>query len=130
MQLLLDTHALLWFVGGDSRLVEIARSLIADEANEIYVSVASVWEMAIKHRLGKLQLGESIDAFLARELRKYDVLPISVAHAVKTAALDLHHRDPFDRLLAAQSLSEDLPLVSADPVFDGYGVRRIWNVAP
>jgi PIN domain nuclease of toxin-antitoxin system len=129
MQFLLDTHSFLWFANGDARLSDFARSVIADDANNVFVSVASVWEMAIKVRIGKLELDEQLSIFLARELPEFEVLHISVEHAVKTASLSLHHRDPFDRLLAAQALLDELPLISIDAIFDNYGVERLWTSA-
>lgn len=126
-QFLLDTHSFLWFVDADARLSEFARSLIAEEANVVYVSIASIWEIAIKVRIGKLHFDEPLGPFLERELDNFEMLPISVAHALATAPLPLHHRDPFDRMLAAQSLADDLPLVSIDRIFDSYGVERVWS---
>jgi PIN domain nuclease of toxin-antitoxin system len=85
--------------------------------------------MAIKVRIGKLDLDEPLSELLARELPEFEVLPISVEHAVMTASLSLHHRDPFDRILAAQALLDELPLISVDSIFDRYGVERLWTSA-
>jgi PIN domain nuclease of toxin-antitoxin system len=130
MRLLLDTHALLWFVVGDRRMTNVARSAIEDEGNEVIVSVATVWETTLKHSVGKLHLAEPIDLFLHRELKAFSVLPILASHALRTAGLPFHHRDPFDRLLAAVCLEESLLLVSTDNVFDAYGIDRLWDAVP
>jgi PIN domain nuclease of toxin-antitoxin system len=129
MRLLLDTHAFLWFVNGDERLDPVARGAIEDARNDVLVSVASIWEMSIKSGIGKLQISEPLDQFVARELQAFQVLPITAAHALQTARLPLHHRDPFDRMLAAICVAESLQIVSVDEVFDAYGIGRLWNVA-
>ncbi|MDO8544146.1 MAG: type II toxin-antitoxin system VapC family toxin [Opitutaceae bacterium] len=127
-RLLIDTHALLWFAAGDRQLSTSAREGIADPANNVFVSHASVWEMAIKMSLGKLRL----DRELARWLNRYaagngfDFLPISLSHLTEVAGLPHHHGDPFDRLLVTQCVLENMPLVSRDPVFDAYGIKRVW----
>jgi PIN domain nuclease of toxin-antitoxin system len=114
-------------VQGDARVNDALRSAIESQANEKLVSMASIWELAIKERLDKLQLGESLDVFLRRELGGFQLLAISFDHALKTATLPLHHRDPFDRMLAAQAIHENLTIVSADEVFNRYGVERLWQ---
>jgi PIN domain nuclease of toxin-antitoxin system len=121
MRLLLDTHTFLWFVTN-------APQLIQDPNNDVLLSVASVWEMAIKVGLGKLTLAQPLEVLVPDQLRRnaIDLLPIETRHTFLVAHLPLHHRDPFDRLLAAQSLTERVPLLSADAVFDNYGVQRIW----
>jgi PIN domain nuclease of toxin-antitoxin system len=128
VNLLLDTHAFLWFVDADLRLSPKAKSLIEDPANRKFVSIATCWEIAIKVGLGKLNLGEPAATFLPRELgvNLFDILPIELAHATFVATLPHHHRDPFDRMLAAQALIETMPLVSVDAAFDPYGVQRLW----
>lgn len=128
MRLLLDTHTLLWFLWNDARASSSAIILIKDPANHIQVSIASCWEIAIKAGTGKLQLGESSQSFLARELaaNNLDLLPITLAHATAVESLPHHHGDPFDRLLIAQALLENVPLVGADLAFDAYGVQRLW----
>jgi PIN domain nuclease of toxin-antitoxin system len=127
-RLLLDTHAMLWFFWGDSRLSTAAKSLIENAENQKLVSIASCWEIAVKVGLGKLDLGESSRSFLSREIARnnFELLPISLEHATTVEGLALHHRDPFDRLLVAQATIEGLSLVSADVVFDRYGVSRLW----
>lgn len=127
MKILVDTHAFLWFVQGDRRLHEPVRLAIEDPTNDKLVSVASVWEIAIKEAVGKLRFPEPLAIFLARELVGFQLHPISLAHAVAVATLPLHHRDPFDRMMAVQSLQDELPLVSNDKVFNAYGVERFWD---
>lgn len=125
MKLLLDTHAFLWFVAGDKRLSRRARRAI--EAEEPCLSVASVWEMAIKVSLGRLVLPASVEEYMAEKRAEgFSMLSIDWPHAAAVEKLPFLHRDPFDRLLAAQALTERLPLVSSDPVFREYGVKVVW----
>ena len=125
---LLDTHAMLWFLWDDSRLSGPAKSLIEDANNRKLVSIASCWEIAIKVGLGKLDLGESSRSFLPREIARnnFELLSINLDHTTMVEGLVAHHRDPFDRLLIAQAMIEGLSVVSADAVFDEYGVSRLW----
>lgn len=127
-ELLLDAHTMLWFFWDDPRLSREARSLIEGADNRKLVSVASCWEIAIKVGLGKLDLGESSRSFLPREIARnnFELLPVSLDHATMVEGLAGHHRDPFDRLLIAQAIVDRLSLVSADAVFDQYGVHRLW----
>jgi PIN domain nuclease of toxin-antitoxin system len=128
VRLLLDTHTLLWYALGDPQLSKAAEALILDPANESLVSAATFWEIAIKVSLGKLPLHgpyeDFVDACLIRY--RFTILPIEPRHTATLVPMPFHHRDPFDRLLAAQALAEDIPLVSADVAFDPYGVRRLW----
>ena len=128
MTLLLDTHALLWFVEHAPELSERARAAIEDPDNIPAFSIASVWEMAIKIRLGKLRMSRPLYPEFAGMLkdRGFQQLDISYRHASEIAGMLLHHRDPFDRLLIAQAIVENLPIVSADQAFDPYAVTRIW----
>lgn len=128
MKLLLDTHAFLWFLEDDARLSASARTLIADGDNDIYLSIGSLWEMAIKISLGKLSISQPFESFIPEQLaiNRIDLLHIAVEHAARLTALPFHHRDPFDRLLIAQALTTDMPIVGADVAFDAYGVRRLW----
>lgn len=128
MRILLDTHSFLWFIAGDERLSAMARALMENPDNELALSVASVWEMAIKHSLGKLPVARPFADIIPAQITAngIQVLPISVAHAAHVALLPFHHRDPFDRLLIAQSMLERLPLLSADPAFDAYNIQRLW----
>jgi PIN domain nuclease of toxin-antitoxin system len=124
--LLLDTHAFLWWIADDPRLTADARRAIA--ANPCLLSVASCWEMAIKAGLGKLEIPRPVGRFIHQQLEAngFTVLPVSLEHAAAVADLPFHHRDPFDRLLAAQARSDALRIVSADATFRKYGVRRVW----
>ena len=126
MTLLLDTQAFLWWVGGDPRLSRRARRAITDAS--CLLSVASCWEMAIKAGLGQLEIPRPVDRFIQQQLEVngFRLLPASLEHVSAVADLPLHHRDPFDRLLAAQARREELPIVSADPVFRKYGVKCVW----
>ena len=128
MNLLLDTHAFLWFIASDPRLSSQAQSLIQTPTNRRLLSMASLWEMAIKVSLGKLTLAQPFDQLIPRQLQlnQIEVLAIGLPHVAAVVAMPFHHRDPFDRLMAAQCLIEDLPIVSSDPVFDAYSVRRVW----
>lgn len=128
MRLLLDTQAFLWFVLNDARLSPTARTLLVDPANELLLSPASYWEIAIKVSIGKYQVPGSFKDFMDRQIvvNRLSILPITVAHAAAVACLPFHHRDPFDRLLIAQALTENVPLVSSDAIVDSYGVTRIW----
>jgi PIN domain nuclease of toxin-antitoxin system len=128
VNLLLDTHTLLWFLADDPLLSGAARKLIEQPANRKFVSVATCWEIAIKVGLKKLDLGEPATTFLPRELavNHFDLLAIELRHATFVETLPPHHKDPFDRLLVAQSIMEAIPLVSVDAAFDAYGVTRLW----
>ncbi len=129
MRLLLDTHAMYWYVEGDPRLSATARTLVQDASNEVLISPASYWEIAIKISIGKWQLNRTYEEFIDIGLKQYgfQVLPILPAHTARLIGLAFHHKDPFDRLLAAQALVERIPLASADAIFDQYGVGRIWQ---
>jgi PIN domain nuclease of toxin-antitoxin system len=128
VRLLLDTHTLLWWLDGDRRLSRRARAAIGDPGNQVFVSAASAWELATKARLGKLEgaldVASDVAGCLARQ--GFDALPISVPHAQRAGNLRVEHRDPFDRMLIAQSQMEDLPIVSNETLFDGFGIDRIW----
>jgi PIN domain nuclease of toxin-antitoxin system len=131
MKVLLDTHAFLWFIQNDPQLSALARNTIENETTDIYLSTARLWEMAIKHSIGKLRLIDMTDSFEAHINRhllinEIDILDISRSHVLGVPMLPLHHRDPFDRLLAIQSLREHIPIISTDIVLDNYGVERIW----
>ncbi len=128
MRLLLDTHTFLWFVLKDPRLSEPALTLMKNLDNELLISPASYWEIAIKVSIGKYQIPDSFQTWMEQQLLTNDlnILPIQVAHAAKVATLPFHHRDPFDRLLIAQALVEDIPVISLDGKFDQYSVKRRW----
>lgn len=128
MDALLDTHALLWWLADDDALGGAARRVIEQPRNSILVSAASAWEIAKKVRLGKLpgawELAERFEEQL--EMEGFHSVPISTGHALRAGLLPGHHRDPFDRMLAAQAQTLNVPIVSRDEVFDSFGVRRIW----
>ena len=128
MRVLLDTHALLWSAIDDKRLSEKARSVIENLKTEVYVSAASAWEVTTNVRLGKLPGAEGLASQFAENLRRMGFLEltITVEHAQRAGQLAGAHRDPFDRMLIAQSQAENLAIVSNEEIFDGYGVRRIW----
>ena len=128
MRYLLDTHSLIWFIGGDPQLSSQARSLIGDERNELLVSIASLWEIAIKTSFGKLTLSAPFDELIPAQLKLngIDLLNIKVDHLSTLTTLPFHHRDPFDRLIIAQAIVEKLPVISLDGAFDAYGVTRHW----
>jgi PIN domain nuclease of toxin-antitoxin system len=128
VKLLLDTHAFLWWIRDDESLSARARKAIASERTHCFLSVASCWEMAIKKSLGKLEIPEPIDGFVAEQLsaNRFTLLPIDLRHVSHVSRLPFHHRDPFDRLLVAQAMEESLTIASADPIFHKYGVERLW----
>ena len=130
MRVLLDTHALLWFVLDDPQLSSVAKQTILDPANDILISPASLWEIAIKVSLGKYTLNQPHDDFVELCLSRYRfvLLPIEPRHTSRVATLPVfrQHKDPFDRLLVAQSLSEGMAILSVDPQLDAYGVTRLW----
>lgn len=127
MFLLLDTQIVLWLERQDARLSEKALENIFTESN-LLVSKASIWEIAIKAKTGKLDLDQPVEKFVQSFLGSYkaQVLDISLSHIYQTQLLPLHHRDPFDRLLIAQAVVEQIAIVSSDKVFDQYGVNRIF----
>jgi len=129
VKLLLDTQCWLWWFAQPERLSEDAIASIADETNELWFSVASIWEMGIKVANGKLPLPEPIDSYISSRMVLLDVqyLEIKSSHALRGAALPLHHRDPFDRMLIAQAQIEDMTLVSADSMFKQYSdISLLW----
>lgn len=128
MRLLLDTHAFLWWLAGDEALPAGARTAIADDGNDVFVSAASAWEIATKHRIGKLPNVAAIVTDLDRAAadQGFAGLPISLRHAQVAGGLPGPHRDPFDRMLIAQAMLEKLVIVSNERSFDSYGVARLW----
>lgn len=128
MRALLDTHAFLWWLAGDASLSDSTRDLMTDETNTIFVSAASAWEIASKHRIGRLPGAAAIALDVEGAVRSQGFEPLSVTlrHGQRAGALPGHHRDPFDRMLIAQALLEDCVLISDDGVFDCYGVQRLW----
>ncbi len=129
MKVLLDTHVFLWWnTTHGSRVSEVARALIEDPSNEVLVSAASAWEMAIKSAAGRLQLPSPVARYVPDRLRRsgFAALPVQLDHALRTALLPSIHTDPFDRLLVAQAQAEDLPIITADPLIGRYDVETIW----
>ncbi len=128
MQVLLDTHALLWWLADDPALTKPARKIISDTKNMIFVSAASAWEIATKVRLGRLpsasDLAADFTGYIDRE--GFRMLSISGEHAIRAGLLAGPHKDPFDRMLTAQAQAENMPLVSNETMFDTYGIRRLW----
>ena len=128
MRTLLDTHAFLWWIADSQRLSETARRAIANDADTIFVSAASAWEITTKHRIGKLAQAEAVALDVTGSIagQGFEELAITVDDAERAGRLPGLHRDPFDRVLIAQALVRDLAVVSVDRTFDGYGVRRLW----
>lgn len=127
MKLLLDTHTFLWFIEDNPRLSPRAKALLESDA-DLLLSVDSLWEISIKVSIGKLTIAQPLDIFVPQQLADNDVemLPISITHLGAVSNLSFHHRDPFDRLLIAQAMIEQVPIVSADTAFDAYSVTRLW----
>ena len=128
MEVLLDTHAMIWTLDDPAKLSPVATVTLQDPANKLLVSAATVWEIAIKVGNGKLPLSLPYRAWMDKAIADLELtmVPITLDHAEQQSVLPFHHRDPFDRLLAAQALVENCPLVSGDAIFDAYAVRRIW----
>jgi PIN domain nuclease of toxin-antitoxin system len=128
VDLILDTHTFLWFVFGSIRMSEKAEALIQDPANRKFLSLATPWEVGIKVSTGKLTVSQPVDQFFAEEMyaNSVQMLPITLAHIARVSTLPFHHRDPFDRILIAQSLTENMALVSADAALDAYSIVRLW----
>ncbi len=117
----------MWFLNGDPKLSEVAKKSIEDPANQSFVSIASIWEMAVKVKIGKLTFTEPFDEVVSRIPRRgFSFAGLEVVHALFVSELELHHRDPFDRMLIAQTKIGDMAIVSNEAVFDKYGVKRIW----
>jgi PIN domain nuclease of toxin-antitoxin system len=129
LSFLLDTHALIWWAQADDRLPKRAREVIADPDNAISLSAASAWEVAVKFKLGKLPAADRLVSNLqnGEGLEDFDDLPISRAHALLAATMDIPHKDPFDRMLIAQAQAERLTLISNERLFDSFGVKRLWD---
>ena len=128
MRVLVDTHVFLWWVEGDRALPAKARAALANQENECLVSMVSAWELAIKAGLGKLKLTLPVQRYVVEHIAAngFRMLDIRMAHVGRVETLESHHGDPFDRLLIAQALEEEIPIVTADPIFRKYGVKRIW----
>ena len=125
---ILDTHALLWFVSGDPKLSPKAKSVIENADNEIALSSAAVWEISIKSQIGKIRLHKELDQLISEILQLYNFTPlaITIPHVIRVNSLPEIHRDPFDRVLVAQSIAENMPLITADPLIKKYKIKTIW----
>ena len=128
MRALLDTHTLLWWILDDPALTQTARATITETSNTMLVSAASAWEIAIKFRLGKLPRVADLVSNFSKEVEHegFQILPISADHGIRAGLLPGLHKDPFDRMLIAQSQAENMPIISNETVFETYGVRRLW----
>ena len=129
MRLLLDTHTFLWFIDGAAALSPYARQLIEDRTNERLLSIASLWEMAIKVSLDRLTLRLSFMDLVAEHVHgnAIELFGIRPPHLDVLTTLPFHHKDPFDRVIIAQGQTENIPIVSRDPAFDDYAIRRLWT---
>ena len=129
MKLLLDTHALLWFAEDSPQMPDHVKAILEDGRNDKFVSVASIWEIAIKYRIGKLALSSPPEKYLPDILSEGGMTIMSVLfdHALLVSKLEMYHKDPFDRLLVSQCLLEDMTLISGDTILDSYGVNRLWD---
>ncbi len=128
MKVLFDTHAFLWIISDDARLSRVVREIFTAPENEILLSAASVWEVLVKADAGKLPIKKPVARYLLSQLRKTStsVLPILLSHVVRLEGLPLLHRDPFDRIIVAQALTEKIPIVSADSKLRLYPVEVLW----
>ncbi len=128
MRALLDSHALLWWLADDPALTRTARKVIADTKNTLVVSAASAWEISTKVRLGRLPTATDLVADFSGQIERegFELLAISAEHAIRAGLLSGPHKDPFDRMLIAQSQAENMPIISNEAIFESYGVRRLW----
>jgi PIN domain nuclease of toxin-antitoxin system len=128
MNLLLDTHTFLWLRFSPDKVSSTALSAYQDEANQVFLSHASVWEMQIKHQLGKLELDIDLAELLKEqcEQNSLQLLPVEIIHILGLSKLPFHHKDPFDRLLISQAVTENMSLVSSDEFFSDYEVKVLW----
>ena len=128
MNLLLDTHSLIWFINGDEQLPVKSRDLIKNLNNNCFISIASIWEVAIKISLRKLDLNGGFEE-ISKIILKYqfELLPVTIDHVAEILGLQFFHRDPFDRLLIAQSIVEKIPIITKDSIFEKYRIELIWN---
>jgi PIN domain nuclease of toxin-antitoxin system len=125
---LLDTHTFLWWVLDDPQLSPLCRQIITDGSHTIYFSAASAWEMAIKCQIGKLSLPDLPASYVTSRvaLNSFQILPIALSHALHIHGLPMLHRDPFDRILIAQCQTENMPLLTADPLIAQYNIQTLW----
>ncbi|MGD9732388.1 MAG: type II toxin-antitoxin system VapC family toxin [Desulfamplus sp.] len=128
MKALIDTSSFLWFIGGSEKLSKNARDFMENFDNELFMSVVSLWEIGIKISINKLELAEPFDTFISQKIKENDltVLPIELPHISQMMKLPFHHPDPFDRLIIAQSIAEQLPIIGCDGFFKSYDIDIIW----
>ena len=128
MKFLLDTHTFLWWITDDTQLSEHSKEIIGDSDNQVFLSAASGWEIAIKSRIGRLKLPRRIGGFISEQMSENAIsnLSITMSHALQVSELPDHHRDPFDRLLISQSQIENMPILSVDPLIRKYNVQVVW----
>ena len=128
MRVLLDTHAFIWWANDDPSLSLSAKRVIEDRSNEIFLSAITSWEMAIKSAIGKLLLAQPVSSFIDAQIAQYNFRPLTITHehAYQVETMTMHHNDPFDRLLIAQALMEDLVILTRDSEFSQYGVKTLW----
>ncbi|MBN1290433.1 MAG: type II toxin-antitoxin system VapC family toxin [Candidatus Latescibacteria bacterium] len=128
MKYLIDTHVLLWIITEDKKLSDIVKQIYLNSENEIFFSLACIWEMAIKISLGKIFIDQPLDKFIDKYIKgsNIEILMIDLQDVIKIETLPFFHRDPFDRLIIAQSIEKDIPILSSDSIFDAYTVKRIW----
>lgn len=128
MNILLDTHAVIWFITDNPNLPAALKKVIEDDSNKCYVSLATHWEMSIKYSLDRLELSGTLDnIFEIIEASGFEILPITVSHILTTATLAYHHRDPFDRMLIGQAIYEGMKLMTKDSLFGSYEVEILWE---
>lgn len=129
MELILDTHVYLWFITDDERLPKNIKALLERADTALYLSSVVVWEIAIKRSIGKITLSSDLDQLISETIQQYRLipLPISIPHGVRAGELPHLHRDPFDRMLVAQSIVEDIPIVTGDTLIQGYAVKTRWD---
>lgn len=128
MRLLVDSHSLIWSLDDPSKLSPAASTALQDPTNTLLVSAATIWEVAIKVSVGKLTLSAAYRDWMDRAIAvlRLTILPLTVEYAAAQTSLPMHHRDPFDRLLIAQALVENVPIISSDAQLDAYGISRVW----
>lgn len=128
MKYLLDTHTILWYATNDRRLPVKQYETIESSQNQIFISHVSIWEIGIKSAIGKLKIENTVESFVREKIEPYNFffLSIELHHILKATSLPQHHHDPFDRLLIAQSIIENIPVISSDTTFDQYGINRVW----
>lgn len=128
MDLLLDTHAIIWFITNDSRLPVPTKKIIENQSNTCFVSLATHWEMSIKHSLGRLELNESLERiFEIIEESGFEILPITSSHILEVSQIPFHHKDPFDRMILGQAKNEGMKIISKDSQFSNYSEDVIWK---